>query len=384
MKKIILSISILFGLNTYSQTAMPTTTVGALEVKDSLNVIKDITAQRDVNVIGEVTVRGEILAKDTLTSRENIIAKKDIKVDRNVFVKQDLMVEGNLTSKGGLTFDGTNGIKYTANANGSRTFSYGKNSTPLRVLTVCAAAPFGAINHSFDGWMQIFDGTNPATTGLLNFQTFGTKSFIDASDGGNTGNSGLLLNYFCGNNVGICTGQYGGTVEMGKNVSIGFPVNNSQTLLNLALPAGITKAISINNPAISTSINVFEVTNDGTTYIGIGRPRVGGVAANAMLSVNGLILAKEVRVAVSTTTHWADYVFEKNYKLKSLSEVEKYIVKHKHLPDVPSAEEVTENGIDMLEMNSILLKKIEELTLYTIGLQKQLDAQQKDINALKK
>jgi len=103
-----------------------------------------------------------------------------------------------------------------------------------------------------------------------------------------------------------------------------------------------------------------------------------------MLSVDGLILAKEVRVAVSTTTHWADYVFAKGYKLKSLSDVEQYILKHKHLPDVPSAEEVKENGIDMLEMNSILLKKIEELTLYTIALQKQLDAQQKEINTLKK
>ena len=168
-------------------------------------------------------------------------------------------------------------------------------------------------------------------------------------------------------------------------VEIGIPNRNSQTLLNMGIPAGHTKAISVTDPLLtSTNKTVFEVSNTGKTSIGLGRPKVGGVAANAMLSVDGLILAKEVRVAVSNTTHWADYVFEKGYKLRTLNEVETYIKKYNHLPDVPSAIDVKENGIDILEMNATLLKKIEELTLYTIELKKQLDAQQKEINLINK
>lgn len=110
---------------------------------------------------------------------------------------------------------------------------------------------------------------------------------------------------------------------------------------------------------------------------------MGGLASNAMLSVDGLILAKEVRVAVSTTTHWADYVFDKNYKLMSLNEVETFVKNNKHLPEVPSSKDVQENGIDITEISSILLKKIEELTLYTIELKKKVEEQQVEISKLK-
>ena len=79
------------------------------------------------------------------------------------------------------------------------------------------------------------------------------------------------------------------------------------------------------------------------------------------------------RVKVDLQTAWADYVFEADYNLKSLSEVEAYIKQNGHLPDVPSAEEVAANGIELGEMNVKLLEKIEELTLYVIELEKKID-----------
>jgi len=82
-------------------------------------------------------------------------------------------------------------------------------------------------------------------------------------------------------------------------------------------------------------------------------------------------------VLVWTGTIIPDYVFEKEYELKSLSEVEKYINEHKHLPDVPSANEVKEKGLNLGEMDAALLKKIEEQILYIIDLQKQIDEMQK-------
>ncbi|MES2797385.1 MAG: hypothetical protein V4683_15545 [Bacteroidota bacterium] len=90
------------------------------------------------------------------------------------------------------------------------------------------------------------------------------------------------------------------------------------------------------------------------------------------LAVSGGILTEKVRVATIGTAFWADFVFDKSYKLKTLNEVEKYILKNKHLPDIPSSKEVNEKGIDLAETQALLLQKIEELTLYMIKQNKEI------------
>gem|GEM_PF-1501439 len=88
------------------------------------------------------------------------------------------------------------------------------------------------------------------------------------------------------------------------------------------------------------------------------------------------------RVKVDVKTNWADYVFEPDYDLPSLTVVEQFITTNKHLPNVPSAAEVKANGIDIAQMDEILLRKIEELTLYTIEQQKRIVEQQKALELL--
>jgi hypothetical protein len=110
--------------------------------------------------------------------------------------------------------------------------------------------------------------------------------------------------------------------------------------------------------------------------------------AMRIYALNGLtldgkgLLCKEI--CVKNNLIWCDYVFEKDYKLLSLYEVERYIKQNKHLPEIPSAREVEENGVNMSEMVTLQMKKIEELTLYTISLQKQLDEMKKEIEKMKK
>lgn len=87
--------------------------------------------------------------------------------------------------------------------------------------------------------------------------------------------------------------------------------------------------------------------------------------------------SKEVKIETS----WSDYVFDKDYDLKSLKEVENYINQNKHLPDVPSASDVEKNGVRVDETEA-LLKKIEELTLYLIEKDKMINKQQEQINHL--
>ena len=89
------------------------------------------------------------------------------------------------------------------------------------------------------------------------------------------------------------------------------------------------------------------------------------------LAVKGKIIAEELKVALHG--NWPDYVFKSNYNLPSLVEVENHIKEKGHLKDIPSEKEVKENGIMVGEMNAMLLRKIEELTLYVIKQQKQID-----------
>ena len=96
---------------------------------------------------------------------------------------------------------------------------------------------------------------------------------------------------------------------------------------------------------------------------------IGTETPSERLAVNGNIRAKEIKVEA---TNWPDYVFWKDYELKRLPELERYIDQHGHLPEVPSAAEVVTAGISLGEMNKILLKKIEELTLHLIEKEKEI------------
>nr|WP_320120069.1 hypothetical protein [uncultured Marinifilum sp.] len=93
---------------------------------------------------------------------------------------------------------------------------------------------------------------------------------------------------------------------------------------------------------------------------------------NYLLDVEGIIRAEEIKVE---STGGADFVFEEDYKLKSLEEVEQFVQENKHLPDIPSAKKMEEEGIGLSEMNKLLLQKVEELTLYTITQQKTIKKQ---------
>jgi hypothetical protein len=110
------------------------------------------------------------------------------------------------------------------------------------------------------------------------------------------------------------------------------------------------------------------VRSDGK--VGIGEPPSYPGTYN--LYVTNGILTEKVKVAVKTSANWSDYVFASDYKLKSIDEVDTFIKKNKHLPNIPSADEVVKEGIDMATMDAKLLEKIEELTLYIIQLEKRI------------
>ena len=129
-----------------------------------------------------------------------------------------------------------------------------------------------------------------------------------------------------------------------------------------------------------TSIDAYVNTN-GMNYDGDfsinGNLGIGTVAQGAKLAVKGKIIASEIEV--KDVSNIPDYVFNANYQLTPIDQLAQFIKAHSHLPEVPSEKEFKEKGMNVAEMNTLLLKKVEEMTLYIIELNKQNINQNKQL-----
>lgn len=169
-----------------------------------------------------------------------------------------------------------------------------------------------------------------------------------------------------------------GNVTDPKNVSywsIGARVSGDNTLKTAQ-----TFKISYKSPTDANEKEFFSVDSYE------GRVRIGDVQTQYdgyKLYVEQGILTEKVKVAVKDSKDWYDNVFAPDYQLISLQKLEKYIQENKHLPDVPTTEEVLANGLDLGKMNATLLKKVEELTLYMISIKKELDETKASLQELK-
>lgn len=302
--------------------------------------------------------------------------------------------------------------------------------TPLSRLTIADnGAPLTPTNMPTSGGLSIQGntGSRSATSGAQ------LEFVIPAnSDGGNLWGQGRIITV-AGNNVsGTAVGKmifgtrryfdkgtglgwnYGDdmTIDGNGNIGIGttspgvwfgsrtFEFSDGRPVfkLNSTLPTGLATMIFTNN-AINTSSHTGEfhinhqlnqidasksvlridsypgcdilvLQADGNVGIGTAAP------GSFKLAVEGKIGAREINVL---TGPWPDYVFEQNYSLPTLAELEAYIKVNKHLPEVPSASVVEENGVNLGEMNMLLLKKVEELTLYVIEQNKVILNQSNDL-----
>jgi len=156
-------------------------------------------------------------------------------------------------------------------------------------------------------------------------------------------------------------GSLNGSIFFGEVVTRDFP-NGEWGIEYYNEGLNFWKVASATNPGANYCLFL---KNDGTVGIGTS------VTHNYKLAVAGNVICEEMKVKL--VADWPDYVFNRQYKLQPLSSIEKFINENGHLPDVPTSEEVKNNGLSLGEMNALLLKKVEELTLHVIALEKEIN-----------
>jgi hypothetical protein len=182
-----------------------------------------------------------------------------------------------------------------------------------------------------------------------------------------------------GNNVMDASNPYAADVVIGSDAAGGIRHDGSIMLWSSYSAARISGSgtslnFSVwNNPQTP---NVSLATDFGGASFLMGNVGIGTAAPQDKLTVAGRIGAREIKVS---TNAGADFVFEPAYKLPELAELEKFVKTNKHLPEIPTARQMVENGVNLGELNIKLLQKVEELTLHLIEKDKQLK-NEKEVN----
>ncbi len=309
----------------------------------------------------KLTVRGNVRIDSTLTVNDSLRVGKRLTVDEAVNLRQDLRVGGNTQIYGTLKLPNLNTANSLenkeivfVNSNGGVLKSgFPTLATQLYSLE-CLQLPDGTtMNPTWsNGPEKIFVACpNEARVGI---GTNEPKSKLDVR--GTTYTQKLA--------IGINPDDMIGKFHLRTNSA-----TNSNTMFLIESPA--KKLMELDNQGLLTTERIF-IKN--TTTNPSGSDYVFQIENSSrkllQLQSNGMMRLRKIRVDAET---WADFVFDDNYSLMSAEDLRTFISINHHLPNVPSAKTVEEEGIDLAEMNKILLQKVEELTLYMLEQQKQID-----------
>jgi len=225
----------------------------------------------------------------------------------------------------------------------------GATTSHIRFQSPDAINQFGIAHNSNRLYFARMNGVGMANDIVLD---------INGNVGIGTNDPDVKLHVYSGTDAGNASG---GFLQLGisNNLNIGFDNNEIQARNN-----GVVSRLVLQN-------------SGGAIQVGSAVTPTGYA-----ISINGRAICEELKIQASS--NWPDYVFEKNYSLKSLDELRSYINQNKHLPNIPSAETIEKNGIEVGDMQKRIMEKIEELTLYILQLQEQNNQLEKEMAAVKR
>lgn len=407
--------------------------IGDAYISNNLYVGGGIIITEKINANKEVltaALRADSIVMDSTKAVYGYSVFKDqVKLENKLQVVGNTQIDGNFRVNGDFIFGGNKRIGYLPPSGGNpEVISFGGSpQLPLPNLP-CLFPMINVITQNqFNGMIQVFNPSIPSlggTTNILNMGFDGANGIIDMSGTNNQGGPGLLINYYCGKDVAINTGVNGGNVTM-TNATMGMvgigkipaykldvagnvSINNNSLFLkdeNHGLSYYQDYADQpIDGPVLfgwsggalaikqgTTTKNVLTWKQDGSVSINTnnGVPEikaftisdeVSGVNVFRVMS-SGHVYATEFTVKLKGA--FPDYVFANNYTLMPLDDLDNFIKNNKHLPNIPNAKEVKENGLSIGEMQTKQMEKIEELTLYILELNKRLTSLEEENKNLK-
>lgn len=304
------------------------------------------TARLDVN--GNVKIDSSLVINDSLRVNKTIRVMEKVFIGGKTVMSDDAVVKQNFKVNGNANFDSNATIDGVLRVPNTPTLSNNnitQGNFDFLLLNENGAARKGSLEE-----IAARTGTIIYTPSIPN----DPSKFCDLASYNPMWYNGPNKIYTsCPQvNVGIRTENPRSALDVlgttfTSNLAVGIPPNQMEGLVHIRNQSS--------SPTATTKIFIIENLNRKLLT----------------LDHSGLLRAREIKIDTET---WPDYVFEKNYSLMPLKEVESYIEQNGHLPNIPSAEKMITEGIDLAEMNRLLLEKIEELTLHIIEQEKRIDA----------
>lgn len=307
------------------------------------------------------------------------IIQGDVQAKYNLTVAGKITANSSITAEQGLTFDGINGFKFIPSTPSSFSAYRIGSSSAFVDLSVMPLGIGGAVFGV--GVIKDPEAYSACLPPLTSGNLFANRVIIAGgfnaldlyNDVYNASiNLGNDLGYMvplgtpfrkiqianlCESDVEICKHPSNRSfLSVGPNVEIGNPVRNNLVTLNIKQIVSQTEAIKVTNASNQT---------------------------NFLVKSNGYVYAREINVMPVSIT-FPDYVFAPNYRLMPLKEVEAFVKENKHLPNIPSAKDVENDGINISELQIKQMEKIEDIFLYIIELKKENEALKKRIDILEK
>lgn len=337
------------------------TKLTSVQIMDSVTMEKPVKIKDSVKIESKLTVDQDVKIKGKTVFVEAAKAKSDLKILGTTKMKGNAFVEGNFKLKG-LADSTTTDNRFLMIKPNGKAVSMNKSTLTELVYQDKGCNPLSDGTFPAPVWSNIAGTQN--TYGILY-----TGANCDVKVGINTNNPIAELDvrgWIFSGNIGVGLPPVGSSLISLRQVN----PNNDGLNISFTTASANTTGVGVRVTVLNEQRKAFVVRKDDPN---------GGHDVFYVFG-DGTIRGRALRL---TLTGWADYVFEESYPLMSLNQLEDYIKINKHLPEIPTEQEVKKEGVDVGDTEVLLLQKIEELTLYIINLNKKIVSLEKEISTLK-